>query len=91
MYFKLSMRHNPASDKTEGYYRIVESYRNETGRVCHKTLLNVGFIRHMIDIDQLNQIRRILCNRREEAPGNKELFEIESNNAPIVYELVERC
>ena len=26
------------------YYRLVESYRNEDGRVCHRTILNVGFI-----------------------------------------------
>ena len=26
------------------YYRLVESYRNEDGRVCHRTMLNVGFI-----------------------------------------------
>ena len=25
------------------YYRLVESYRNEYDRVCHKTLLNIGF------------------------------------------------
>ena len=25
------------------YYRLVESYRNEDDRVCHKTLLNIGF------------------------------------------------
>ena len=89
MYFKFSLRRNPATAKTEGYYRLVESYRNESGRVCHKTLLNVGFIDNLVDIDQLNQVRRILCNRYEEALGQPKLFEIIPDNATIVNQLVE--
>ena len=89
MYFKFSLRHNPATSKTEGYYRLVESYRNASGRVCHKTLLNVGFIDKLVDIDQLNQARRILCNRYEEALGQPSLFEIKPDNEPIVNQLVE--
>jgi len=89
MYFKFSLRHNPATLKTEGYYRLVESYRDERGRVSHKTLLNVGFIDNLVDIDQLNQVRRILCNRYESAQGQPQLFEIEPNNPPIVDKLVE--
>jgi hypothetical protein len=69
MYFKISLRNNPATAKTEDYYRIVESYRNESGRVCHKTLPDVGFIDNLVDIEQLNQVRRLLCNRYEEALG----------------------
>jgi len=89
MYFKFSLRHNPATSKTEGYYRLVESYRNASGRVCHKTLLNVGFIDDVVDIDQLNQVRRILCNRYEEALGQPQLFKIKTNNEPIVNQLVD--
>jgi len=89
MYFKFSLRHNPATAKTEGYYRLVESYRNENGRVCHKTLLNVGFIDNLVDIDQLNQVRRILCNRYQEALGQSKLFEINTDNALIVNQLSE--
>jgi hypothetical protein len=88
MYFKISLRHNPAKGKTDGYYRLIESYRNETGRVCHRTLLNVGFIDDLVNIEQLNQIRRILCNRYEEALGNKRLFEIE-DNPDIVNQLAD--
>ena len=50
MYFKFTLRNNPATSKTEGYYRLVESYRDERGKVSHKTLLNVGFIDKLIDI-----------------------------------------
>jgi hypothetical protein len=90
MYFKVSLRHNPAKDSMEGYYRLIESYRNETDRVCHRTLLNVGFIRDLVNIDQLNQIRRILCNRYEAALGNVQLFEIEKDNPQIVNDMADR-
>ena len=43
----------------------------------------------MVDIDQLNQVRRILCNRYEEAIGQPKLFEINPDNEPIVNQLVE--
>ena len=89
MYFKFTLRHNPATSKTEGYYRLVESYRDERDRVSHRTLLNVGFIDKLVDIEQLNQVRRILCNRYEEALGQQKLFEIKQDNEPIVNQLVE--
>ncbi len=43
MYLKASFRHNPDIKNIAPYYRLVESYRNENDRVCHKTLLNIGF------------------------------------------------
>jgi transposase len=43
MYLKSSFRHNPELQDIAPYYRLVESYRNETDRVCHRTLLNIGF------------------------------------------------
>jgi len=43
MYLKASFRHNPDIKDIIAYYRLVESYRNESDRVCHKTLLNIGF------------------------------------------------
>lgn len=43
MYLKASFRHNPDIKDIAAYYRLVESYRNECDRVCHKTLLNIGF------------------------------------------------
>jgi transposase len=44
VYFKGSIRTNASTHKMDTYYRLVESYRNEDGRVCHRTMLNVGFI-----------------------------------------------
>lgn len=43
MYLKVSFRHNHDVQDIAAYYRLVESYRNEKDRVCHKTLLNIGF------------------------------------------------
>jgi transposase len=44
MYFKCSIRRNPETGAISGYYRLVESYRNADDRVCHRTILNVGFM-----------------------------------------------
>lgn len=63
MYFRTSLRNNPATGQTEGYWRLVESYRNEFGRVCHRTLYNVGFI--SFNPEKLVDIQRILNNRLE--------------------------
>ena len=63
MYFRSSLRNNPATNQSEGYWRLVESYRNEFGRVCHRTLHNVGFI--SFDVDKLVIVQRILNNRFE--------------------------
>ena len=55
MYFKSSIRNNPVTDQLDGYYRLVESYRNIYGRVCHRTILNVGFLPE-VSPEQLNRV-----------------------------------
>jgi hypothetical protein len=70
MYFKVSMRNNPAAQTSCGYYRLVESYRNETGRVCHRTLLNVGFLEEVVK-QHLPAIQTILTDK---ASGKQDLF-----------------
>lgn len=62
MYFKASGRTNPSTNRHESYYRLVESYRNATGRVCHRTILNVGFLDEELSIEQLNLIARTLTD-----------------------------
>lgn len=42
MYFRSSLRINPATKQSECYWRLVESYSNEFDKVCHKTLYTVG-------------------------------------------------
>lgn len=65
MYFKFSGRVNPETDQSDRYLRLVESYRNAEGRVCHRTILNIGFPKEEVSIDQLNQISRQLTARYE--------------------------
>lgn len=62
VYFKSSIRTNPETKEIDGYYRLVESYRNIEGRVCHRTLLNVGFL-EQVSVDQLNKIQSHLNAR----------------------------
>ncbi len=59
MYFKVSMRTNPTTGVYSGYYRLVESYRNHLDRVCHRTILNAGYL-DGLTTDQLNMIQKIL-------------------------------
>ena len=61
MYFKFSLRNNPKTNLPQAYYRLVESYRNELNRICHRTLVNVGFIDY--EIETLNTIRQLLQNK----------------------------
>jgi len=90
MYFRSSIRRNPASGQIDSYYRLVESYRNETDRVCHRTLLNVGFLNGSVNIDDLNQVRRIICKRYQEIKGGHELFDIQDNNPKKVIDLADK-
>jgi transposase len=63
MYFKFSGRHNPKTNRNDVYCRLVESYRNGDGRICHRTILNVGFLEEPITPEQLNAISRKLTER----------------------------
>ncbi len=60
MYFKFSSRHNQEKGRSDYYYRLVESYRNSDGRVCHRTILNIGFIFDEYTPEQLNETARLL-------------------------------
>jgi len=66
MYFKFSLRYNKDKQKSDAYYRLVESYRNAEGRVCHRTIVNIGFIDDDYSAEQLNQTARILTDRYEQ-------------------------
>lgn len=79
MYFRSVIRKNPDTGKPGGYYRLVESYRNENNRVCHRTLLTIGFID--FPIEKLNTIQGILNNRNSQ---KKSLFE-EDDSEAVAY------
>jgi hypothetical protein len=71
MYFKITLRKNPETNSLCGYYRLVESYRNVENRICHRTVLNVGFLDHVTP-EQLNKIQKLLTQRAE---GKISLFQ----------------
>lgn len=83
MYFKFSLRKNPQTGKLNGYYRLVESYRNADNRICHRTILNVGFMED-VSADQLNKIQRQLTERYEQ---KHTVFQEDEN--PIVNQYVK--
>jgi transposase len=83
MYFKSTVRKNPATDKLSGYYRLVESYRNYEGRICHRTILNIGFMDESLTGQQLSKIQQHLTDRYE----HKQVLFAEDD--PVVISYVE--
>ena len=65
MYFKFSLRRHPETGNLTGYYRLVESYRNADNRMCHNTILNVGFMEDA-SVEQLNKIQKHLNDKYEQ-------------------------
>ena len=80
MYFKSSVRKNPETGRLDGYYRLVESYRNLEGRPCHRTLLNIGFLNN-VSPEQLNKIQAHLNMRMRK---QESLFD---ESDPVVIEM----
>lgn len=78
MYFKFSLRHNKEKGSSDSYYRLVESYRNAEGRVCHRTILNIGFLANSYTPELLNQTAKILNDKYEH---KQTLFETADNQA----------
>jgi len=62
IYVKVSMRSNLKTNLYSGNYRLVESYRNNQGRVGHRTILNVGYLDEL-STNQLNFIQKILTQK----------------------------
>ncbi len=80
------MRTNPETGIHCGYYRLVESYRNHSGRVCHRTLLNAGYL-DALTADRLNLIQKILTEKVTNA--RNPLFDLPPSTDPIVVRYVE--
>ena len=83
LYFKSSIRKHPVTGKLSGYYRLVESYRNADNRICHRTILNIGFMEDASP-EQMNIIQRRLTEKKEH---KESLFEQEED--PIVKKYVD--
>ncbi|MDD4192439.1 MAG: hypothetical protein PHI28_13990 [Mangrovibacterium sp.] len=86
MYFKVSMRTNPATGIYSGYYRLVESYRDDRDRVCHRTILNAGYLDELTT-DQLNLIQKILTVKV--ANHDNPLFELPYTDDMAVMRYVD--
>jgi hypothetical protein len=84
MYFKSTVRKHPQTGILSGYYRLVKSYRNGDNRICHRTILNVGFMDD-VTADQLNIIQKQLTEKYEHKQA---LFEQEPND-PIIKKYVD--
>ncbi len=82
VYFKCSIRTNPQTGTLTGYYRLVESYRNADDRICHRTILNVGFMEDTT-VEQRNKIQKHLTNKYEHKQA---LFE---EKDPLVNKYVD--
>ena len=80
------MRTNPATGIYSGYYRLVESYRNHLDRVCHRTILNAGYL-DGLSTDQLNLIQKILTAKV--ANYDKPLFELPYTDDTTVIRYVD--
>ena len=86
MYFKVSMRTNPATRAYSGYSRLVESYRNHLDRVCHRTILNAGYL-DGLTTGQLNLIQKILTAKASN--HDNPLFELPYTDDTTVIRYVE--
>jgi transposase len=84
LYFKSTIRKHPDTGKLSGYYRLVESYRNGDNRICHRTIINVGFMEDAT-AEQLNKIQKQLTEKYEH---KQPLFKQEEQD-PIVKKYVE--
>lgn len=84
VYFKSSIRKHPETGILSGYYRLVESYRNGDNRICHRTILNIGFIEDATP-EQLNIIQKRLTDKYE----RKESF-FQHEEDPVIKKYVEQ-
>ena len=86
MHFMSQHRFNPRTQHDEGYYRIKESFRDQTGRVRCRVMLNVGFIDEPHRPEDIRDIGKCLTYLHEHQ-GEKDLF---SNPLSHHNEFVQR-
>ena len=86
MYFKATIRNNPSTGKLGSYYRLIESYRNQEGRVCHRTLLNIGFNGFTpLELNRIAKLLTVKCQRQ-----GKVFFDMNYHTeTPVVRQYVD--
>lgn len=60
MHFMSQLRYNPKTRRDEWYYRIKESFRDLTGRVRSRIMLNIGFIEEKHRSEDIRDIGKCL-------------------------------
>ena len=73
MHFMSALRYNPKTQRDDWYYRIKESFRDLTGRVRSRIMLNVGFIEERHSPEDIRDIGKCL-NYLHEHQGERDLF-----------------
>lgn len=73
MHFVSQQRYNPKKQADDYYYRLKESYRDLTGRVRCRIMLNVGFIEEDVEPTAMGQIGKCLSYMYDHQ-GQEELF-----------------
>ena len=73
MHFVSQQRYNPKKQADDDYYRLKESYRDLTGRVRCRIMLNVGFIEEDVEPTAMGQIGKCLSYMYDHQ-GQEELF-----------------
>lgn len=73
MHFISEARYNPKKQADDLYYRIKESYRDLTGKVRCRIMLNVGFIDEEVDAMTICKVGKCLT-RMYENRGQAEMF-----------------
>ena len=68
-----ALRYNPKTQRDDWYYRIKESFRDLTGRVRSRIMLNVGFIEEAHSPEDIRDIGKCL-NYLHEHQGERDLF-----------------
>ena len=74
MHFMSQLRYNPKTQKDEWYYRIKESYRDQTGRPRNRVMLNVGFIPDPHRPEDIRDIGKCLTYKHSHQ-NQKDLFD----------------
>ena len=78
MHFMSALRYNPKTQRDEWYYRIKESFRDLTGRVRSRIMLNVGFIEEAHSPEDIRDIGKCL-NYLHEHQGERDLWPMGQN------------
>lgn len=73
MHFMSQLRYNPKTQRDEWYYRIKESFRDLTGRVRSRIMLNIGFIEEAHRPEDIRDIGKCLSFLHEHQ-GEHRLF-----------------